>query len=142
MLTVVRDEQYSKAQCAIDVTLVGMLTVVRDEHFSKALSPIVVTPFGIFIVPVKPLATAIRVLPSFVYIIFLSLLYFSLPESTVSVFKFLQLPKAPFPIDVTLFGMVILLRDEQPSKALSPIDVTRAGMVIAVRLKQSLKVLS
>ena len=35
-----------------------------------------------------------------------------------------QYPNAPPPIEVTLFGIVMLVRPEQPLNALSPIPVT------------------
>ena len=39
-------------------------------------------------------------------------------------------------MDVTLAGMVILERLEQPLKAESPMEVTLSGMVILERLEQ------
>ena len=41
-------------------------------------------------------------------------------------------------MEVTLSGMVIEVREEQPSNALSPIEVTLFGMVIEVREEQPL----
>ena len=49
------------------------------------------------------------------------------------------LEKALLPIEVTLFGMVILVRPLQDSKALFPIEVTLFGMVILVSELQLLK---
>lgn len=43
---------------------------------------------------------------------------------------------------VTLSGIVIDVRLEQPAKALIPIEVTPSGIVTDVRLEQSLKALS
>ena len=47
--------------------------------------------------------------------------------------------KAHSPMLVTLFGMLMLLRDLQPLKALFPIVVTESGMSILVRKSQSEK---
>ena len=44
--------------------------------------------------------------------------------------------KASFPIEVTLFGMIILVRPLHSLKADSPIEVTLSGMLILVRLVQ------
>lgn len=47
-----------------------------------------------------------------------------------------QRAKAPSPINVTLFGMVIEVRLEQLWNAVSPMEVTLLGMVTEVRLVQ------
>ena len=47
----------------------------------------------------------------------------------VTDFKPLQPEKAPFPIVVTLLGMVREVKPLQPLKAYSPIDLTLLGMV-------------
>ena len=46
----------------------------------------------------------------------------------------MQLAKTPCPILVTLFGMVIEVRLEQPEKALFPILVTPSGMLMEASL--------
>ena len=43
-------------------------------------------------------------------------------------------------MEVTLFGIVTLVRFVQPLKVPSPIEVTPSGIVILVRLVQPLKV--
>jgi hypothetical protein len=47
-----------------------------------------------------------------------------------------QLVKAPFPIPITLAGIVREVRDLQSEKALFPIFVTVFGIAIAVREEQ------
>ena len=47
--------------------------------------------------------------------------------------RFLQQKKAPFSIVVTLFGIVILVRETQQLKACFPIVVTPFGIVMLVR---------
>ena len=56
---------------------------------------------------------------------------------TQRIVRALQSEKALFPIVVTLLGMVIEAREEQPRKAQSPIVVTPLGMVTEVRERQS-----
>ena len=52
------------------------------------------------------------------------------PSSTMMVFSPLQPEKAPSPMLVTLFGIIIEVRPLQPEKALSPIDVTLLGIMV------------
>ena len=44
----------------------------------------------------------------------------------------LHLPKAPFPIDITLSGIVTLVRPWHSQNALSPIEVTLLEIVMLV----------
>ena len=48
----------------------------------------------------------------------------------------LHAAKAPYPIEVTLLGMVTLVRLEQDENASLPIEVTLSGMIMLVRLEQ------
>ena len=48
-----------------------------------------------------------------------------------------QLLNACIPIEITLLGMVMLVRSEQFWNALLPIEVTLLGMVMLLRLVQS-----
>ena len=50
--------------------------------------------------------------------------------------RFIHPQKAPSPIVVTLFGIVMLTRDLQPPKALFPIVVTLFGIFMLVRESQ------
>ena len=53
--------------------------------------------------------------------------------------KLVQSQKAPFPISVTLSGIVIAFKLVQFAKALYPISVILSGIVIVVKLVQFLK---
>ena len=52
-----------------------------------------------------------------------------------------QPENAQSPIAVTLSGMVVEVRQEQPENVFSPIAVTLSGMVIEVRLLQEMYLL-
>ena len=57
-------------------------------------------------------------------------------------FKFEQPEKAESPIEVTLEGIVTLVKPLQPEKAYSPIDVTLEGKVTLVKPLQFSKAYS
>ena len=59
-----------------------------------------------------------------------------LPSATLIDSTFLQPENVLSPMLVTLFGMLILVSDEQPLNALFPMLVTLFGMLIQVRDKQ------
>ena len=58
-------------------------------------------------------------------------------DSKITLFNFVQLVIASFPISVTLSGIVILVSDLHMKNANSPIEVTLSGMVILVSEEQS-----
>ena len=107
----VKDEQFKKALSPILVTLFGMVIDVKDELLEKALSPIAVMVLGMLVF----LHPKIRVLVA-VSIIALQLLrlsYTLLSAATVMDSRELHPSKDLF-ILMTLLGMVIEVREEQP----------------------------
>ena len=62
------------------------------------------------------------------------------PDGMVISLKAKQLSKAPFPMEVRLFGKSGAGSFEQQEKAQAPIDVTPSGMFMFVRTEQQLKV--
>ena len=93
-----------KAPLPMDVTISGILIEVKPTQSKKALSPIFVTVFGMTVFE-HPLIKVFEL----VSIIALQLLresYFELPLATVIEVKLL-LGKAPTPMLVTLWGMLI-----------------------------------
>ena len=159
IVMLVRLAQLSNALFPIEVTLSGIVMLLRLRQLLNVLSPIEVTLSGI-VMPVRPVQfwnapSAIKVtdapenvlgrntfpdedLPSIKYAVF--------PEALIRYFMGLlssekeipELKKTPLPIDVTLSGMLTLVRLEHPSKALNTIEVTLSGIVMLVSVVQSL----
>ena len=75
-------------------------------------------------------------LPSIKYAVFPEALIRYFMELLSSEKEIPELKKTPLPIDVTLSGMLTLVRLEHPSKALNTIEVTLSGIVMLVRLEQ------
>ena len=97
------------------VTEFGMITLVRPEQPENALPPMLVTEFGI-IVFMHPTTTVFV----FVYIIALQLSRESnivFPDSTIIVVSPKQPLNAELSMLVTEFGIVMLVRPEQPENA-------------------------
>ena len=100
-----------------------MVTDVKEEHLSNASFPIVVIP--------SEMLTVV----SFVLIV---LGVTCIAPDPVNVNDVMLHPlNAPSPIVVTLFGMVIDVKEEQSLNASSPIVVTLFGMVMDVKEEHS-----
>ena len=115
MVMLVRPEHPEKALPSMLVTEFGMIMLFRPVHPEKALPPMLVTEFGI-IVFMHPTTTVFV----FVYIIALQLSRESnivFPDSTIIVVSPKQPSNALYPISVTEFGIVMLVRPEQPENA-------------------------
>jgi hypothetical protein len=113
----------------------GIVTDVRPEHPKKARYPIDVTLLGITVF----LQPATRVLVA-MFIIALQLSresYTVFPFSTDMDVRLEHFSKAPRPIDVTLLGIVMEDRPEQPQKAKLSMLATLLPIVTEVRLVHS-----
>ena len=89
--------------------------LVNSEHPEKAAIPIEVTLLGIMEL-LHPLTNVF--VSVFIMALQFSLLsYTLLPSSTDIVSKALQLAKAPYPIEVTLLGISMLVKLVHPEKA-------------------------
>ena len=112
------------------ITLLGIVIDVKDLQPAKASSPMDVTPFGTITSPLD-LAPSINTLPA-----------------TTNKFSFCfavnhgVFINAELPMEVTLLGIVIDVKDQQPAKASSPMDVMLFGIVIDVKDQQPAKALS
>ena len=133
MVIEVSEEQDSKAQFPILITLLGIVSEVREEP-SKAANLILLTLLGI-IVFLQP-ATNALVAVSIIALQLLRLSYFTLLVSTTIEVSEEQEEKAPSLILVTLLGMVSEVSEEQEEKARAPILVTLLGIVIEVSEEQ------
>ena len=127
----------------MEITPFGRVTLVIAVQPAKALSAITVTPAGIFTFPlaVAPVMRQwLRITSGFFFCWVFShfvpwkakapmeVIVFGM----VIVFKLVQPEKAKSSMEVTAFGMVTLFRLVQPAKALSPIAVTPFGIVTLV----------
>ena len=130
--------QPENASSPMLVTLSPTVILAKPLHLKNALYPILVTLFGMIML-VKPLqsenvsAPMLVTLPSLGIMLFLqpairvllavsirqlpSLWYTELPGSTVILVNPLQLENAPFPMCVTLSGIVMLVKPLQPENA-------------------------
>jgi Na+-translocating ferredoxin:NAD+ oxidoreductase RnfD subunit len=88
------------------------------------------------VVTIFPAGYATKVSLSLLYKTPLSEAYLLLPELTYIATRLLQPLKAPFPMLITLLGMVMLVRLVQPEKAPCPMLITLSGMVMLARLVQ------
>ena len=118
----------------MEVRLLGIVTEVRLEQPKKAFSPMEVTLLGMIVF----LHPAINILLSFSIIAlqFSRESYFVFPDATLIEDKLLHEPKALLPMEVTLFGIAMLVRPEQPSKASKPMVITLLGIVMLVKPEQ------
>ena len=117
------------------VTLLGIVMLSRLLQPMNALLPMLVTLLGIMVF----LHPAIRVFVA-VSIIALQLSRLSYTLffwSTIKVSRLLQYSNAPFPMLVTLFGIVMLARLLQYSNAPLPMLVTLLGISMLASLLQS-----
>lgn len=158
IITDVRASQLEKAKVFIAVTPSGIVIEVSDVHPSKAYSPMRVTLLGIAIeamcflprnafgeIAVIPSGIMVLSLPAskvFVLVMmmalqWLRLSYLGLPSSTTIVESGQRL-NARYPIEVTLFGMTIEVK-EQHSKVYVPMLVTVFGIVISLSEEQPQK---
>ena len=158
IITDVRASQKAKAKPFMAVTPSGIVIEVSDVHPSKADSPMRVTLLGIAIeamcflprnafgdIAVIPSGIMVVLLPAskvFVLVMMMALQllrlsYVGLPSSTTIV-ESGQRENARSPIEVTLFGMTIEVK-EQDSKVYVPILVTVFGIVISLSEEQPQK---
>ena len=136
IIILVRLLQPENALPPMEVTLLGIVTLVRLLQSENALSPMEVTPSGHSYAPILPTGYATRV--------FMPLLnktpstehQYLLSGSTLMFSNLLQPLKINEPMEVTLFGIVTLVRLLQRSNAKSLMEVTLLGIVTLVRLLQ------
>jgi hypothetical protein len=107
----------------------------------KAFSPMLVTIFGIVKeFPVFPDGYVCKRVLLLLYKTPFSEVYALFPELTFIAKILVKAPKALLPMLVTLFGIVTLVRLEQPENALSPMLVILSCIVTLARLEQLEKV--
>ena len=161
IVMLVKDLQPEKASSPILLTLSGIVTLVKEEQPAKTTSPMLLTPSGIVILVkeeqptkapalilvtlsgivifVNPPGTATSVFPFFVNKSPKVDLKEGLLKSTEKEVRLEQPAKAPSPMLLTLFGIVMHVKDSQPLKATLPILVTLFGIVILFNEEQSSK---
>ena len=108
MAMLARFEHPEKALLPILLMLCGIMMLMRLVQPEKTPSPIVITSSGMTTVPTtRPWATAIRYVPESIRNSPSCVAYFPLKENNDE-----HPPNAPFPILVTLSGIVMLVRLE------------------------------
>ena len=118
MVTEVRPEQPEKVELSMDVTLLGMVIEVRLEQPEKASLLIKRVP-SLIEHDVIVLSTA-------------STRYVSAYRLLFTTGKLVQPLKALYPMEVTLLGIVIEVRLEQPEKALLSILITSSPIITSL----------
>ncbi len=113
-------EQFSKAEPPIDVTLSGTFTLVREEQLLKAFEPILVRVLG---------KTTFSSLLAWCKAWFGRAVT---PSLTVTVLT-PALKKIYSPVEVRFFGKLMEVNAWHFSKAELPIDVTLSGILTLVR---------
>lgn len=128
MLTQVRESHPLKVLFPMLVTLSGMLMLVREWQFKKAYFPILFTLLGMLYVLLLPIYIIMIVLSS------LNKVSFSNTNDLDSLCSVPCQHANGFPsILITLFGILMLVRDSHQENAQSPILVTLSGMLMLVR---------
>ena len=123
--------QSSKADRGMLITPDGSVTL-RSNAPENAWLPMAVMPAAIVTSPCFPAGNAISVLPSVESRSPAALEYRPFPDSTAKEPRLEHWPKASLPIDVTVAGIVMLVRLVQFQNAWSPMLMRPDGSMIFV----------